>query len=197
MTRYILASKSPRRKELMELGGYTFDIITSDEEEVITSSIPSEVVMELSGQKALNVCNKVMSDVSYQSYIDDLIIIGADTIVAVDDLILGKPASEEDAFSMLKLLSGRSHEVYTGVTFVKIENGEVVKHSFYEETKVLFYEMTNEEILQYIATGDPMDKAGGYGIQSKAAKFVKSISGEYNNVVGLPIARIYHELGNF
>lgn len=184
MGRIILASQSPRRKELLALAGFEFEVIPSTCEEIITSGIPEEVVRELSLQKAKDVRGRLPAD-------EELMVIGADTIVVQDGKILGKPKDERDAFAMLKSLEGRTHEVYTGVTIIK--SAECIR-TFSEETRVTFYHMTDEDIWNYISTGDPMDKAGAYGIQSGAAVFIKGIEGEYNNVVGLPIARLCHEL---
>lgn len=185
MNKIILASASPRRKELLEQIGLPFTVAVSSVEEVITKTVPWEVVMELSAQKAM--------DVKKQQK-EDCIVIGADTIVVYDDgnggNILGKPKSEEEAFEMLNRLQGNVHQVYTGVTLCF---GEEVM-SFYECTKVYVYEMTKEQIQEYIKTGEPMDKAGAYGIQGRFAAFVKGIEGDYNNVVGLPVGRVYQEL---
>lgn len=185
MNKIILASASPRRKELLEQIGLPFTVAVSSVEEVITKTVPQEVVMELSAQKAM--------DVKKQQK-EDCIVIGADTIVVYDDgnggNILGKPKSEEEAFEMLNRLQGNVHQVYTGVTLCF---GEEVM-SFYECTKVYVYEMTKEQIQEYIKTGEPMDKAGAYGIQGRFAAFVKGIEGDYNNVVGLPVGRVYQEL---
>lgn len=185
MNKIVLASASPRRKELLEQIGLSFTIEVSSVEEVLTKTVPSEVVMELSAQKAVDVKKNQQ---------DDVIVIGADTIVvhatAGGERILGKPKSEEEAFEMLNCLQGNVHQVYTGVTLCYRK--EVV--SFYECTKVHVYEMTKEQIWNYIKTGEPMDKAGAYGIQGRFAAFVKGIEGDYNNVVGLPIGRVYQEL---
>ncbi len=185
MNKIVLASASPRRKELLEQIGLPFTVEVSNVEEVITKTAPQEVVMELSAQKAMDVKK-------YQK--EDCIVIGADTIVVYDGgkggSILGKPKSEEEAFEMLNHLQGNVHQVYTGVTLCF---GEEVK-SFYECTKVHVYQMTEEQIWNYIKTGEPMDKAGAYGIQGRFAAFVKGIEGDYNNVVGLPVGRVYQEL---
>lgn len=122
--------------------------------------------------------------------------IGADTVVASEGKILGKPSSQKDAVKMLQSLQGREHEVYTGVTIMAREGNENRKKTFHEKTKVVFYPMSDEEIRSYVNTGEPMDKAGAYGIQGKSAVFIKEISGDYNNVVGLPLARLYQELKN-
>lgn len=181
----ILASKSPRRCELMQQAGFVFDIEPSDKEEIITSILPKDIVEELSRQKALDVYKKHDNK--------DILVIGADTIVSVDNKILGKPKTKQEAYEMLKTLSGRTHEVYTGVCFAT--NKKI--HTFNECTKVTFYEMTDNEIWSYVNTNDSMDKAGAYGIQGKCAIYIKEINGDYNNVVGLPISRLYHELKSF
>lgn len=121
-------------------------------------------------------------------------VIGADTLVAVDGQILGKPADPKDAAEMLRRLSGRRHQVYTGVTLYHHSQGRTRQHTFHECTQVWFYSMTEEEISWYISTGEPMDKAGAYGIQGLGSRFVKAIEGDYSNVVGLPVARLYQEL---
>ena len=194
----ILASASPRRKQLLELAGFEFDIWPSDREEVITKKIPEEICVELSKQKAIDVASSIRTynDLHKELTTEtDILVIGADTIVVKDGSILGKPKDEEDAVSMLMALSGNTHSVYTGVTFVfSGEDGRVGEYSFYEETKVSFYPLDDEDIKSYVGSGDAMDKAGSYGIQTGAATFVRSIEGDYYNVVGLPIARVIHEL---
>lgn len=194
----ILASGSPRRKQLLEQIGYEFEVWPSQKEEVVNSHIPSQVCEELSRQKALDIAagirtyNEEHSDISTDS---DLIIIGADTIVTLDDKILGKPADEQQAVNMLKELSGRTHSVYTGVTFVFMSaDGRVGEYSFHEKTDVDVCELTDEDISEYVDSGDPMDKAGAYGIQGRFAKHIRSIKGDYYNVVGLPVSRLHHEL---
>ncbi|MBE5872599.1 MAG: septum formation protein Maf [Lachnospiraceae bacterium] len=184
-----LASASPRRRELLAHAGYTFEIIVSDSEEKSDYTIPHEFVTDLALQKALAVYNRMEKEQSF-------FVIGADTVVACDNEILGKPSDEADARRMLNLLSGRTHQVYTGVgiCFYDHKKQKLKKHSFYEKTDVTFYEMSPEEIEAYIATKDPFDKAGAYGIQSGASIYIRKIHGDYNNVVGLPIARLYHEL---
>jgi MAF protein len=125
----------------------------------------------------------------------DILVIGADTVVAYENQILGKPKDEEDARRMLLMLSGKTHSVYTGVTFVFIDkDGRTGEHCFYEKTDVSMHTLTEEEIDRYISSGDPMDKAGSYGIQGRFAIHIKGIHGDYNNVVGLPVARLYQEL---
>lgn len=187
----ILASASPRRTELLQQAGIPHEVIPSECEEVISSSIPQEVVMELSAQKAQDVFETYKNK---QNSVEDFLVIGADTVVAVDDSILGKPKSEEDAFRMLQLLQGKNHQVYTGVTLLYYQNGVKREQTFFECSQVNCYPISEEEIWIYIKTGEPMDKAGAYGIQGRFAIHIKGIEGDYNNIVGLPVARIYQEL---
>lgn len=198
MSRIILASASPRRKELLEQMGLEFEICPAKGEERITTTIPQEVVVELSRQKAEEVAAGVMAyNQSHRELTSpqDLLVIGADTVVAYGGNILGKPKDEADAYRMLSMLSGHMHSVFTGVTFVIAgKDGRTGEYSFFEKADVEMYDMTEDEIKDYIATGEPMDKAGSYGIQGACAIYVKSIQGDYNNVVGLPIARMYQEL---
>lgn len=187
----ILASASPRRKELLEQLGLTFLVFPAQGEEKQVGDTPSEIVMNLAKQKAGEIYEKMIeAKVGEQ----DSLVIGADTVVVKDGKVLGKPKNREDAFAMLKGLSGSTHEVYTGVSLWMRENGKKVQYSFFECTKVTMYPVTDEELNRYIDTGEPMDKAGAYGIQGKAEAFIEKIDGDYNNVVGLPIARIYQEL---
>lgn len=187
MRKMILASASSRRRELLEQGGIPFTVIPSQAEEKITTEQPGQAVEELSYLKC--------SDI-YEKSLGDVLVIGADTVVASEGKILGKPSSQKDAVKMLQSLQGREHEVYTGVTIMAREGNENRKKTFHEKTKVVFYPMSDEEIRSYVNTGEPMDKAGAYGIQGKSAVFIKEISGDYNNVVGLPLARLYQELKN-
>lgn len=181
MKHIILASASPRRKEILELADLKFDIMPSDAQEITTKTVPNEVVMELASIKAKDI---------YEKSEKQSMVVGADTVVAYQGQILGKPADKADAKRMLTMLSGQTHEVYTGVCV--IEDGKT--KTFYEETKVTFYEISDEQIDHYINTGEPMDKAGSYGIQGKAAVFIKGIEGDYYNVVGFPIARFLQEI---
>ncbi|MDE6732808.1 MAG: Maf family protein [Oscillospiraceae bacterium] len=178
----ILASQSPRRKELLGFITSDFRVIPAvGEEKVPAGASPEETVLLLSRQKA----EEIFSDHKGE------IIIAADTIVSIDGEILGKPRNETHAFEMLRKLSGRTHSVFTGVCVIfgdgKIEN-------FAKETKVEFYELSDAEINAYIATGDPMDKAGAYGIQEKGAANVKGIVGDFYNVMGLPVGKLARSL---
>lgn len=178
----ILASQSPRRKELLEQINVDFICIPSDADEVITSNNPDEVVKELSRIKATDIADKKDAD----------LIIGADTIVASEGMILGKPKSYHDAFNMIKGLQGRKHQVYTGVTLI-LKDKELC---FSVKTEVFVYPMTDNQIIDYLAVGEHTDKAGAYGIQGYFARYIEKIEGDYNNVVGLPISAIIHELEN-
>lgn len=179
--RVVLASASPRRKELLSRIGFEFEVIPAKGEEVVTSSDPAQVVMELSHQKALEVSKEVS---------EDTLVIGADTVVALDSRILGKPKNYNEAFDMISSIQNGAHSVFTGVTIVC---GNYVK-SFYVETIVHVYDMTKEEIDEYISTKDCYDKAGGYGIQNYFSKYVKGIEGDYFNVVGLPVSALAREI---
>ncbi len=185
MKTIVLASASPRRKELLAQIGLAFRICPSLKEEKMIPGPPDAVVQELSRQKAMDVA----------SYMEiGTIVIGADTVVAIDGEILGKPGTTERAVQMLWKLQGRSHQVYTGVTIVdKGKDGDECI-TFYEATTVTFYPMSQEEIRRYAATGEPLDKAGAYGIQGCFAAYVESIRGSYHNIVGLPVGRLYQEL---
>ena len=186
----ILASASPRRRELLAQIGITHRVAPSLKEEVIQGSCPVEIVQNLARQKA--------EDVALALQVPGKLVLGADTVVVFADQILGKPVEDEDAFRMLKSLQGNTHQVYTGVAFCVWEKaGRLVTHTFYEETKVEVYSMTEEEIRAYIKTGDCKDKAGGYGIQGAFGAYMKGIEGDYYNVVGLPIGRVYQELKKF
>ena len=180
MAELVLASQSPRRKQLLKLISEDFVVFPDDSPENADESLtPQEYVSNLSLTKCINVAEK---------FDEESIVIGADTVVVFNKKILGKPLSEEKAENMLKELSGNMHSVYTGVTVMCKAQNKVI--SFCEKTNVYFYGISEEEIKKYIATREPMDKAGAYGIQEKGALFVKRIDGDYNNVVGLPIAKL-------
>lgn len=181
----ILASGSPRRQELLRQIGIDPVVCKSHVEEVVTSEIPGDVVMELSMQKA--------EDVAADSPVGS-VILGADTVVAVDGRILGKPGSHLEACQMIRILQGRTHQVYTGVTLVVKDEEGTHGTTFFEETDVEVYPMTEEEILSYADSEEPMDKAGAYAIQGRFAAYIRGIKGDYSNVVGLPVGRVYQEL---
>jgi septum formation protein len=201
MFKYFLASKSPRRKELMNQIGIEFEIMISEREEIITSTVPEEVVKELSLQKALEIermllkkCDGNIFDKYSKEGFDGVVIIGADTVVSKDGEIMGKPADEEDSFNMLKKLQGDKHMVSTGVALIVIKGDGKETISYAVDTDVDMYPMSDEEIKEYIATKEPADKAGSYAIQGIGAKFISGINGDYNNVVGLPIGSIYQAI---
>lgn len=185
MRQIVLASASPRRKQLLEQIGIPYRIHPSQVNEAVTSDIPAEVVEELSFQK----CADVLA-----SEPDGTIVLGADTVVSFEGKILGKPVNEKAAFEMLDMLQGKTHQVYTGVTLMEKNGDKIWKKTFHECTDVTFYPVSREELEEYIATGEPMDKAGSYGIQGRFAAFVRGIRGDYNNVVGLPAAAVYQRL---
>ena len=186
----VLASASPRRTELLEQAGIRHLVIPSQCEEHIQSEVPQEVVMELSAQKAEDVYTRYEKEHPGEEFL----VIGSDTVVAADGEILGKPKDEEDAFRMISLLQGETHQVYTGVTLLAKAEGGAKRNTFFECSNVKVYPMDEEEIRDYIATKEPMDKAGAYGIQGGFAVYIRGIEGDYNNIVGLPIARLYQEL---
>lgn len=198
MSQIILASGSPRRRELLEQIGLEFEICPAKGEEIRTTDIPHEAVQELAKQKAEEVAAGILRyNESHPELTtpQDIIVIGADTVVAYGNEILGKPRDPADARRMLSMLSGNTHSVYTGVALVLIDkSGRTGEHVFYEKTEVTMHAMTDMEIERYIATGEPMDKAGSYGIQGKCALYVEKIHGDYNNVVGFPLSRFYQEL---
>lgn len=176
----VLASKSPRRAEILKNAGVDFTVRVQDADETLPADIsPENAVMYLAEIKARAVKREKGE-----------IVLGADTVVVLNGKILGKPNSREQAFSMLRALSGKTHSVFTGVCAVSDEKTE----KFFEKTDVTFLEISDSEINGYIDTGEPFDKAGAYGIQGFASKFVKSINGDYFNVVGLPICKIYEKI---
>ena len=190
----ILASASPRRTELLNQVGIPHEVLPSRCEEKITSRIPEEVVKELSAQKAQEVFERYAKEHTEERFL----VIGADTVVSCQGKILGKPKDEEEAFRMLSVLQGNWHEVYTGVTLIKHKvDGSREEKTFAECSRVQMYPIGEEEIRDYIATGEPMDKAGSYGIQGCFAVHIRGIQGDYSNIVGLPVARIYQELKTF
>ena len=174
----ILASASPRRAELLKQIGIDFSVVCADIDEKVDFT-PYDAVMYLSEQKAKAVAGKISQP---------SIIIAADTIVDLDGVCLGKPVDEKHAFKMLKSLSGRKHLVHTGVSVLNTQNMHIITQAV--TTEVEFLSLTDKEIISYIESGEPMDKAGAYGIQGRAAGFVKGINGCYSNVVGLPLSKV-------
>ena len=181
----VLASASPRRKELLSLIFNEYDIRPADCDEALPEGIKAQEAVEylslIKNKATVKICN------------ENSLVISADTVVAVDGEILGKPQDKEDARRMISLLSGREHQVFTGVTLSL--NGEF--KTFSEKTDVVFYTLTDKEIEDYISTDEPYDKAGAYGIQGKAGLLVKAVNGDYYNVVGLPVARLKREIISF
>ena len=184
--RCILASASPRRRELLRQIELPFEVSPSEADENIERETPELLVEELSRRKCAEVGNRIGGE---------CLVLGADTVVALGDQVLGKPGTEERAAEMLRMLSGKAHKVCTGVTLGEFREGKLQRQTtFSEVTEVFLYPLSEGEIREYIASGEPMDKAGAYGIQGRFAKFVKKIYGDYNNVVGLPAARVYQEI---
>ncbi|NLA76711.1 MAG: septum formation inhibitor Maf [Clostridiales bacterium] len=181
----ILASQSPRRKEILEMAGMTFVVRPADADETLPAGVlPSDAVLLLSSRKATAALSHAQPDE---------IVLAADTIVALEGKILGKPDSPRDAVRMLKMLSGKAHEVYTGVCVASSSRTE----SFFCRTEVVFYSLSDAEIEKYVATGEPLDKAGAYGIQGMGSLLVKEIHGDYFNVMGLPAAQTARLLAGF
>ena len=188
----VLASASPRRTELLEQGNIKHIVMPSHCEEVITSEVPGQVVEELSVQKAEDVYRQYEKESQ-----EDFLVIGSDTVVAAEGKILGKPEDEADAFRMISMLQGKTHQVYTGVTLLIKKDGKKIQKTFNECSNVHVYPMSEEEIREYIATGEPMDKAGAYGIQGAFGVYIRGIEGDYNTIVGLPLARVYQEMKEY
>lgn len=187
MKEFVLASASPRRKELLSQIGIKFRTCVSKKEEMILRDRPIDIVKDLSYTKARDV---------FERGNRDSIVIGADTIVVYEDKVLGKPKNEAEAYEMINMLQGEVHTVYTGVSIIWRDDENTRVSSFYAETDVELYYMSEEEIRAYIATNEPYDKAGGYAIQGYFARYVKQIKGDYNNVVGLPIGKLYQILNS-
>ena len=175
MAEIVLASASPRRAQLLEMAGYEFEVMKTDTDENVTAESPAELVRILSSLKAADAAR-----------LTDKVVIAADTVVALDNTVLGKPADADDARRMLRELSGRAHSVYTGIT---VRRGDTIVTEAHE-TRVFMRKMSDYEIDGYVATGDPLDKAGAYGVQGRAGMFVSRLEGDYYTVVGLPLCRV-------
>ena len=184
MKKLILASASPRRREILSQAGFVFEVMPSTKEETRRGSTPQEIVEHLAEDKARDTGEACKAP---------CVVLGADTIVVCDGEIMGKPKDEAEARRMLEKLAGRGHQVYTGVALLEKGDGQRL-HTFHQKTEVFVYPMTEEEITGYIATGEPMDKAGAYGIQGRFGMYIEKIEGDYLNVVGLPLARVYREM---
>lgn len=184
MKDFIVASASPRRKEILSMGGFSFKILPSDCDETVKEKLsPEETVKELSERKALSVLRGN----------PDSVVLGCDTVVALENEILGKPTDREDAFNMIKALSGKIHRVCTGVCIADKDR----KESFVSVAEVEFYEISDETAKSYVSTGECDDKAGAYGIQGLGGMLVKSIKGDYYTIVGLPFAETARVLYSF
>ncbi len=196
--RIILASGSPRRKEILHAHGIDYEVIVSDvdesldrlEEQLGRKCMPWEIVTELSRRKAMAVFE------TFDNINKSLMIIAADTLVACDEVVLGKPKDKKDAEHMISMIQGRAHQVYTGVTllFAHPHNGGIEMNNFYEKTDVHVKEMTKEEIAEYVSTGESDDKAGAYAIQGIFGRYITGFEGDYENVVGLPGKRVTMEM---
>ena len=183
-TKIVLASASPRRLALLEQVGVECEVIPSEREEIIREISPDRIVRQLASDKAHDVFDRLPGTDG------NTVVIGADTVVAVDGRILGKPHSYEEAFDMIKLIRGREHNVITGVDII----GKDREVCFSEVTGVRVYPMSDEEIEEYLSCGESMDKAGAYGIQGFFAAYILGINGDYNNVVGLQVSQLIHEI---
>ena len=186
----ILASKSPRRKEILEKAGFSFTILETNADETADESLPVyDQAVGIARCKALSAM-----DICKKDNTENVTIIAADTIVHIKGKILTKPVNKEDAFNMLKILENKSHEVYTGLCVAFIKNGSVSYKENYCRTEVIFKPLTDRQITNYINTPEPYDKAGAYAIQGAAAAFIESINGDYDNVVGLPLSMLLEML---
>lgn len=192
MKEIILASASPRRKELLNQIGLEFSVLFASGEELITETEPSLAVQRLAQEKAGAVFDLLQKKEPTRAA--NGVVIGADTVVAFEGKMLGKPKNTAEAARMISRLAGNTHQVYTGVSIQWEQAGEKKEVTFYECTHVTVCPMSKEEVLSYVLTGECADKAGAYGIQGRFAAFVQKIDGDYNNVVGLPVGRVYQEL---
>lgn len=181
MAKFVLASASPRRADILKKLGIDFEVIPSSFDENSNIKDVRELVKYLAVGKAKDVMSKTNAA--------DVIIIGADTVVYFDNKIIGKPKSEEEAFQILKMLNNKKHEVLTGICVIDKKNNKIITD--YEVTSVFFNDLSDEEILSYIKTKEPFDKAGAYGIQGFGSLLVKRIEGCYFNVVGMPVTKLY------
>ncbi len=196
--RLVLASASPRRRELFHQAGLFPEIIPSHKEERSAAKTPAALVKALSRAKAEDIAGQLVGEAAGGR---EVLVAGADTIVVLDGKVLGKPKDPADAVSMLERLSGRAHHVYTGVTLILLgekpggpDAGESGRISFFEKTAVEVYPLTGAEIRAYVESGDPLDKAGAYGIQGAFGQHIRGIRGDYTNVVGLPLGRTMWEM---
>jgi len=192
MEQIILASESPRRQALLSQAGIEYVVMPSyiDESEIMDTEVsPYDMVKTLSTRKAMHVCGQVVGG--------SAIIIAADTIVSLQGRILGKPTEAEDACRMLRLLQGKLHSVYTGVTIIRKSDDGLELKNIVDNTSVRMRALTDEEIHAYVDTGEPFDKAGAYAIQERGSLLIEGIEGDYNTVVGLPLVKVYQALRAF
>lgn len=187
MARIILASASERRKTLLEQVGVTCEVMPSQVAEDVEADTPGDLVEALSSAKAESIAEQLEGD---------FVVIGADTVVVKDNAVYGKPSSEEEACQMLGTLQGDRHEVYTGVTLISVTGGEGLIDTFHVRTIVDMMPMTAEQISSYVQSGEPMDKAGAYGIQGRGAAYIRDVAGDFFNVVGLPLSTVLSRLGD-
>lgn len=185
MMKLILASASPRRREILDMAGFPFAVCPARGEEVRVGTDPVEIVGNLAEAKAREVAG---------SQKEDCFVLGADTIVVQDHEIMGKPVDRADARRMLHAIQGSCHQVYTGVALAGVQAGQMTMYRFVQRTDVFVYPMTDAEIEAYMDTGEPFDKAGAYGIQGRFGTYIEKIDGDYLNVVGLPLGRLYQEM---
>lgn len=193
MKKIILASKSPRRKEILSACGFDFEICTAETDESIDEKKPSAMVEQLSARKAMAVWDKLVAEKGIE-FVKNILVLGSDTVVSFQDAILGKPADRTDAVRMVTELQGQTHQVYTGVTLVWMEDNQVQKETFFDQTDVTFYPMSTQEVETYVATGECDDKAGAYAVQGYGMKYIEKLNGDYHNVVGLPAAKLYQNM---
>lgn len=189
--KYILASASPRRKEILTQVGISFEVMVSNVEEIITETIPERMVIELASLKSNDIKEK-LSIYEPDGMFDNIYVIGADTMVFCNNEHMGKPKSPEHAFEMIKKIQGNTHQVITGVCVNELISGKQIV--FAETTNVIVVPMNDEQIREYLSQNESMDKAGGYAVQGYFSRFVKGIEGDYFNVVGFPICRFCEEL---
>lgn len=189
--RYILASASPRRREILAQVGISFEVMAGNVEEVITETIPERMVMELAALKSNDIRNKLQDNPCDKGY-DNIYVIGADTMVFCNNIHMGKPGSYEQAFDMIRMLQGNTHQVITGVCVNELISGRQI--TFAETTNVNVVPMSDSQIHEYISVGESMDKAGAYAVQGYFSRYVKGIEGDYFNVVGFPVCRFFTEI---
>ena len=189
--RYILASASPRRREILAQVGISFEVMAGNVEEVITETIPERMVMELAALKSNDIRNKLQDNPCGKGY-DNIYVIGADTMVFCNNIHMGKPGSYEQAFDMIRMLQGNTHQFITGVCVNELISGRQI--TFAETTNVNVVPMSDSQIHEYISVGESMDKAGAYAVQGYFSRYVKGIEGDYFNVVGFPVCRFFTEI---